>query len=398
MPGFEVLGQEERREILEVLDKGVLFRYEFGPERGEQWKVRQFEEALAAYTGAGQALAVSSGTAALKVALAGLGLGPGDEVICPGFTFVATWESVLEMGAEPVFAEVDETLGLDPKRLEEKITDRTRAIALVHMCGGQADVEAVAKLAKKHNLLLLEDTAQSMGGRIRGRHLGTWGDCAILSFDAVKTLTCGEGGAIITSDPERWRTMSEYHDHGHDHRPVGRGNEGRRFIGANYRMNELQGALGLAQLRKLDQMLEAQRGHKARLKAALAKVPGVSFRRLLDEAGDTATFITWFHDSAEAADRFNAGLKEAGCPAIPWYHNTWHYYRRWEHLHQGKTCRRSGWPFVRPDGRRLEYRPEALPASDALMARVLSWQIMVKMSDERLAQIEAAVAQAAKKL
>ncbi len=398
MPGFEVLGAEERKEIEEVLNKGVLFRYEFGEQRGEQWKVRQFETALAEYTGAGHALAVASGTAALKVALAALGLGPGDEVICPGFTFVATWEAIFDVGAEPVFAEVDDTLCLDPNRLEDKITDRTKAIVVVHMCGGMADIEAVAGVAEKHGLILIEDTAQALGGRINGRHLGTWGACGCLSFDAVKTITCGEGGGIITNDAELWRTMSEFHDHGHDHRPVGRGNEGRRFIGLNYRMNELQGALGLAQLGKLDDMIARMRAHKARLTEALAKVPGVTFRRYPDPAGDTATFVSWFHATAEEADRFNAALSEASCGAISWYHNTWHYYRRWEHLHGAKTCRASGWPFVREDGRRLSFPPDALPASDAVMSRLLSWQIMVNMTDERLAELEAAIDKAAQAL
>lgn len=398
MPGFEVLGEEERREIRDVLDKGVLFRYEFGPQRGSQWKVREFESALAKYTGAPHALAVSSGTAALKVAFAGLGLGPGDEIICPGFTFVATWEAIFDAGAEPVFAEVDETLGLDPARLEEKITDRSRAVVVVHMCGGQADIEVIANLAARRSLILIEDTAQSMGARINGRHLGTWGQCGCFSFDAVKTLTCGEGGAIITQDAELAKTVCEFHDHGHDHAPVGRSNEGRRFAGLNYRMNELEGGLGLAQLKKLDQMLDAQRENKARLKAALARTPGVSFRRLVDEAGDSATFLTWFHQSRGQAERFNAALNQAGCGAVAWFANAWHYYRNWEHLHQAKTCRHSGWPFLREDGRRLSYPPHALPASDALLARCLSWPIMVEMSEERLSQMEEAASQAARAL
>ena len=389
------MGQEERREIEDVLERGVLFRYEFGDQREDQWKVRQFEQALCRYTGAAHALAVSSGTAALKVALVGLGLGPGDEVICPGFTFVATWESIFDAGAEPVFAEVDETLGLDPARLEEKITDRTRAIIAVHMCGGQADIEAIATLAARRNLILIEDTAQSLGARIGGRHLGTWGQCGCLSFDAVKTLTCGEGGAIITKDAELAKTFSEFHDHGHDHAPVGRGNEGRRFAGLNYRMNELQGALGLAQLGKLERMLQAQRENKARLKAALAKTPGLTFRRLVDETGDSATFLTWFLQSAGQAERFNEALNQAGCGAVAWFKNTWHCYRNWEHLHQAKTCRRSGWPFVREDGRRLVYPIGALPASDAVLSRCLSWPIMIEMSEERLSQMEEAISRAA---
>ncbi len=396
MPGFERLGQEERREISEVLDKNILFRYEFGPQRGEQWKVRQFEEQLASYVGVPHALAVSSGTAALKVAMAGLGIGPGDEVIVPGFTFVATWEAVLEAGAEPVFAEIDDSLCLDPQLIESKITPRTRAVCVVHMCGGQADIEAVAAVARKHNLLLIEDTCQAMGARIGGRHLGTWGDVATLSFDAVKTVTTGEGGAVLCRDATLNQTLIEYHDHGHDHRPVGRGNEGHPIIGFNYRMGELQGALGLVQLRRLDEMLATQRRHKARLRQILSRVPGLTFRRYMDEAGDSATFVSWFHRDAAETERFNQALTQAGCGAVYWFKHVWHYYRCWEHLHQAKTTRKSGWPFVREDGRRLVFKEDALPVSDAIMARHLCWQVMLNMTEERFGQIEAAVEKAAR--
>ena len=145
MPGFEVFGEEEKKEVLDIFDTGVLFRYEFGPQRKGVYKVREFEEAFAALTGAEGALAVSSGTAAVKVALAALGVGPGDEVIVPGFTFVATWEAVLDIGAVPVLAEVDSTLNLDPKLIPSKITPRTKAIIVVHMLGSMADIEGVLK-------------------------------------------------------------------------------------------------------------------------------------------------------------------------------------------------------------------------------------------------------------
>lgn len=398
MPGFEVLGAEERKQIEEVMDKWILFRYEFGPQRGDQWKVKQFEAEMAKYTGATAALGVTSGTAALKVAMAGLGLGGGDEIICPSFTFVATWESVFDAGCIPVFADVDETLCLDPTKIEERITDKTKAICCVHMCGGQADIEAIKAVAEKHNLILIEDTAQAFGARINGRHLGTWGACGCLSLDAVKTVTTGEGGAVITSDPDLAVNFSEYHDHGHDHAPVGRGNESRRFIGLNFRMNEFQGALGLAQIAKLDDMVATMQSHKNRLKAALAKVPGVTFRKLMDEKGDSATFLSWFHETEDQADKFNAALAEEGCGAVAWYKNTWHYYRHWEHLLGGKTLAKSGWPFVREDGRKLVYSIDAVPASDAIMSRLLSWQIMLGFDDERLSQMEAAVAKAAKVL
>ncbi|MDH3330351.1 MAG: DegT/DnrJ/EryC1/StrS family aminotransferase, partial [Desulfobulbaceae bacterium] len=318
MPGFEVFGEEEKREALEVFDTGVLFRYEFGAQRGDIWKVKQFEEAFARYTGAGYAQAVTSGTAALKVALAALGVGPGDEVITQGFTFVATWEAIFDVGAIPVFAEVDETLNMDPADIEKKITDKTAAIIPVHMLGSQARILEIMAIADKHNIPVIEDTAQAAGARLQGKHLGTFGACGTFSFDAVKTMTTGEGGMIITGDEEIWRSMSEYHDHGHDHvvNPGGRGGEGRRFIGFNYRMMELQGAIGLAQLAKLDDMIIAQKKNKALLKEAAAAIPGVTFREVLDEQGDSATFLAFMLTDREHAARINQVLRDNGAGAI----------------------------------------------------------------------------------
>ena len=171
MPGFEVLGAEEEKEVLDVLSRKILFRYEFDGERQGIYKVEEFERAFASYCGGRRALAVSSGTAALKVALAALGVSPGDEVITQGFTFVATWEAILDMGAIPVFAEIDETFCLDPADIRKKVTPRTKAVVPVHMCGGQARIGEIVDEAGRLELPVIEDTAQSCGGRIRGRHL-----------------------------------------------------------------------------------------------------------------------------------------------------------------------------------------------------------------------------------
>ncbi|BEQ14320.1 DegT/DnrJ/EryC1/StrS family aminotransferase [Desulfoferula mesophila] len=383
MPGFEWLGKEETKAVNEVMQRGVLFRYEFADQRQGVYMVRRFEEEFAAYTGASHALAVTSGSAALKVALAAMGVGYGDEVITQGFTFVATWEAILDCGAKPVFCEVDESLCLDPEDLKKKITDKTRCIVPVHMMGAQARINEIMDIAKQAGIPVLEDTAQAAGCTLKGKHVGTFGAMGTFSFDSVKTLTCGEGGMVISNDPELYQNASEYHDHGHDHKPVGRGNEGRRFMGMNFRMMELQGALGVTQLAKLDKMVATQRANKAALKEALARVPGVSFRYLPDEAGDSATFLAWFHETPEAATRFAGLLAEEGVPAIPWGKNTWHAYPHWEHLHAGASLAKSGWPFDRPEGR-AEYDADALPQTDAILSRCLSWQIMLGWDEARL--------------
>ena len=398
MPGFEVFGEKEKQEIMEVLETGVLFRYEFGEQRKGVYKVRTFEENFARYNGAGFAQAVTSGTVALKVALAVLGVGPGDEVITQGFTFVATWEAIFDVGAIPVFTEVDTTLNMDPADLERKITEKTKAIIPVHMLGSGARIDEIMAIADKHNVPVIEDTAQAAGGMWRGKHLGTFGKCGTFSFDAVKTMTTGEGGMVITDDEKIWRNMSEYHDHGHDHVPNsgGRGGEGRSFIGFNYRMMELQGAIGIAQLTQLGDMIAAQKKNKAAMRDSVSKLPGVTFRTQVDEEGDSATFLAFFLSNHEKAQAVNRVLQDNGAGAISFADNTWHYYPKWEHIINGSTVTNSGWPFKDQDGRRrVIYDPENLPGSAEIMNRLLVYQVPIKLSEERLQEIDAAMEKAA---
>lgn len=400
MPGHEIIGDEERQEVLDVLSRNVLFRYEFDAQRKGVYKVEAFERAFAEYCGVRHALAVSSGTAALRVALAALGIGPGDEVITQGFTFVATWEAVLDAGAVPVFAEIDESLCLDPEDLESRITPRTRAVIPVHMCGAQARIQNIVAAAAKQDLPVIEDTAQSCGGRIHGKALGSFGAMGTFSFDSVKTLTTGEGGMMITNDTDLYTRASEYHDHGHDHDPsVGRGLEKRNFVGFNYRMMELQGALGLAQLRKLEPVILArQRQNKQVLQEALAGIDGITFRDLPDPEGDSATFLIFFLPSEDKARAFNQVLADEGAGAVYWYDNTWHYYDQWEHLLKGRTAVRSGWPFHDASGEtRCDYTPHALPRTAALLSRALTFPIQIHM-DEQIPVILKAIDKAARKV
>jgi 8-amino-3,8-dideoxy-alpha-D-manno-octulosonate transaminase len=399
MPGFEVFGEEEKQQVLEVLETGVLFRYEFAEKRKGVYKVAEFEKQFAEYCGAKYAQAVSSGTAALRVAMAALGISPGDEVITQGFTFVATWEAILEAGAIPVFAEVDESLTMDLQDLEKKITSRTKAIIPVHMLGAPARIDEIIAIADKHGIPVIEDTAQACGGRFEGRRLGTFGTMGIFSFDPVKTITTGEGGMIITDDRALYQNSAEYHDHGHDHNPeLDRGLESRRFIGMNYRMTELQGAIGLAQLGKLDAVISEQKRHKAAIKAALDEVEGVSFRDIPDPEGDTATFLGFFLPDGDAARRFNGVLADEKAGAIYFKGNTWHFYPKWEHLLKGLTLCRTGWPFKRSGGKDLSYAPDSLPKSEAVFDRLLVYPIPVKMADDRLETIIAAIRKAASAL
>lgn len=400
MPGHEIIGDDEQKEILEVLSRKVLFRYEFHAQRQGVYKVEEFEREFAKYTGVSHALAVSSGTAALKVALAALGIGPGDEVITQGFTFVATWEAILDAGAVPVFAEIDDTLCMDPSDLEAKITPRTKAVIPVHMCGGQARIQEIAAVARGRGIPVLEDTAQSCGARIQGKALGSFGSLGTFSFDSVKTMTTGEGGMVITDDHELYTRASEYHDHGHDHDPdLPRGLEKRRFIGFNYRMMELQGALGLAQLRKLDPViLKRQRENKRVIKNALAGHDALTFRSLPDPEGDSATFIVFFLPTMEQAREFNRVLAREGAGAVYWYENLWHYYEEWEHLLEGKTPIVNQWPFKTAEGvPRCTFKAGRLPGTTELLSRALTFPIHIYM-DEQIPVILAAIEKAAKEV
>jgi len=381
MPGYEVIGQEEKEEILDALSRNIFHRYDFDEQRKGIYKVYQFEDEFSQYCGVNHALAVSSGTAALKVALAALGIGPGDEVVTQGFTFVATWESILDTGAIPVFAEIDDTLCLDPDDIANKITANTKAIMPVHMCGSQARIEEIVSIADSFGIPVIEDACQSCGGRYKGKALGSFGKAGTFSFDPVKTITTGEGGMIITDDEGLYIRASEYHDHGHDHNPdVGRGLEKRNFIGFNYRMMELQGALGLAQLRKLDKILTCQRENKARIKEALSKIDQISFRNIPDPAGDTATFVIFFLPTADKAKAFNKVMTEQGFGTTYWYENDWHYYERWEHLLEGKSLIGSGYPFKTSSGEiRCSYDKSSLPRTAELLSRALTIPININM-------------------
>ena len=301
MPGFEIFGDEERKQVNDVLETGVLFRYGFDGARKGHWKAKTFETELARRLGVDYAHLCSSGTAALSTAMAACGVGAGDEVMVPPFTFVATVEAVLMAGAVPVFADIDETLCLSPEGLEAALTPAVKAVVPVHMCGAMARIDEIKAICDKKGLVLLEDACQSVGASYRGKALGSFGRAGCFSFDPVKTITCGEGGAIVTSDKDVYIAADAYADHGHDHIGGDRGAEDHLIIGSNYRISELNAAVGLAQLRKLDWIIDTQRRNKTAIKDALSALPGIAFRQLPDPEGDSATFLTFFMPDLQRA-------------------------------------------------------------------------------------------------
>ena len=259
MAGYEVIGQEELSEIKEVFESGgVLYRRGFDEKRNGCFKVAEFEKKFAEYTQAGHSLAVSSCTAGLRVALASLGIGPGDEVVTQSFTFVATVEAIVEAGATPVCVDIDNTLNMSPMALEQAINQSTKAVIVVHMLGVPARLEEISKICEKHGVYLIEDAAWGCGARLMNRSLGTWGDIGVFSFDYAKTITTGEGGMMVFKDSNTFDRAAAWHDHGHENNPMlPRYEDSRSSSGFNYRMMELQGAHS-AQLRKLPEIIKCQ--------------------------------------------------------------------------------------------------------------------------------------------
>jgi len=333
MPGFELFGELEKKEVQKVLDTGVLMRYGFDGMRNEQWKALELEKALAERMQVQHAQLVSSGTAALTVALAAAGVGAGDEVIMPVFTFVASFESIIAIGAVPILVDIDDTLTLDPDAVEKAITSKTKVVMPVHMCGSMADLNGLKAICDKHGLLLLEDACQAIGGTYEGKPLGSYGDLGCFSFDYVKTITCGEGGAVITNNKKYKINADHYSDHGHDHVGKDRGAESHPFLGYNYRISELNAAVGVAQLERLDEFLAIQKRNYSILREALETIPEVVFRKVPEGGEENYSFLSFFLPNEKIAQKVHQALGNGGVAAcFYWYNNNWHYYKKWEHL------------------------------------------------------------------
>jgi 8-amino-3,8-dideoxy-alpha-D-manno-octulosonate transaminase len=384
MPGMELFGEEERKEVMDVLETGILFRYNFdGPRKGI-WKARTFEEEFARYHGVKHCHMCANGTAADIISLASVGVGAGDEVIVPPFSFIAPIEAVLTVGAVPVFAEIDETLCLSPDGIEAAATPRTKAVLLVHLFGSMARVDEIVRVCRKHGLVLVEDAAPALGASVGGRLAGTFGKVGCFSFDFFKVITAGEGGAVITNDREVYETAHMYGDHGHDHIGDSRGAEKHPILGLNFRVSELHAAVGLAQLRKLDAILARQRHFQARLREALSGFPQITFREVPDPAGDSATTLGFLLPDAAAAARVHEELGKAGVGTVYWCRNNFHYLRNWEHLKGLKSAYRLPIRLLEnvPD-----YSGVRLPRTEDIMSRMQMIEIRLSWTEEQVDQI-----------
>jgi len=278
---------------------------------------------------------------------------------------------------------VDETLTLNPAAVRKAITPKTKCVLPVHMCGSMADMDALVAICKENDLLLLEDACQSIGATYKGKHLGAIGDAGTFSFDFVKTITCGEGGAVLTDKKDVYIKCDGYSDHGHDHKGTDRGAETHPFIGYNFRISELHAAVGLAQIKRLNEFLEIQKRNHSQLKNILSQVPEISFRKIPDPAGDSCTFLSWFLPTEEITRTVVSEFKTQGI--LPgnfyWYDNNWHYIRRWDHLKNAAALN-----HLHPDLKEkiIQYATKDFSASDAVMSRCISTAISLLWDEEQL--------------
>ena len=366
-PGSYVFGEEEKKELMDVINAGSLFRYGTPGVDGFQAKVATFEKEAAELLGHKHVVATSSGTGSLLCCLAALGIGMGDEVIVPGYTFIASISTIALMNATPVLAEIDDSLTIDPTKIEKLITPKTKAIVPVHMLGNPCKMDAIMEIAKKHNLYVIEDCCQAVGASYKGKRVGTIGTMGAYSLNVFKTITAGDGGFVGCSDDTLYERAFGFHDQGHKPSRMGVEVGNRSMIGMNMRMNELSGAVSLAQLRKLDKILTTLRTKKKMLKDQLQGLPGVGFRTINDE-GECGTLLTLLFDTQELAAKF---CEKAGTAPIA--NSGWHVYNNMEQI-LGKKAWTENHPFPQCGA---NYSKHMLPATDDILLRAVNISVGV---------------------
>jgi dTDP-4-amino-4,6-dideoxygalactose transaminase len=375
-PGSYLIGDEEKKALLEVIDAGYLFRYGDKKDPNFLAKVWHLEREVAKKFNIPHTVAVNSGTSALWIALGALGIGPGDEVIVPGYTFIASITSIIFARAIPVLAEIDESLTLDPEDVRKKITPRTKAIMLVHMLGNPGHIDEIKDIAKKNDIFLIEDCAQAFGARYRGSYVGSYGDLGTFSFNVYKTITAGDGGMIATKDKKLYERAFAIHDQGH--LPLRQGVEqgARTVIGLDFRMTEIAAAVLLAQLHKIDMIKEKLKKKKKRFKEGIKDLNGLEFRDLPDPEGELGTLITVFLPDEKSARKVG-DLLGGGVVAD----SGWHVYNNMEHVLERKTVDGINCPFTCPyyrqKGGKMDYTKGMLPQTDALLSRAINISIGV---------------------
>ncbi len=364
-PGAYYFGEEERKEVMDVLSSGHLSRYGDPDDPGFKKKVYTFEQEFAKYCDSRYAVATNSGTASLLISLLALGIGTGDEVLVPGYTYVASISSIIHARATPVLIEIDESLTIDPEDIERKITKKTKAILVVHMLGNPAAMNAISAVTKKHGLHIIEDGCQAAGASYNNKKIGSFGSTGAFSLNRYKNLAAGDGGVIVTKDEELYKRLFAIHDQGHTPNRIGKNATGS-LIGLNFKMNELTGAVALAQLRKLDTMLNILREKKLKLKSLIGEIPGAKYRVINDSDGECATLLTIIFDDRERAEEVaeNIGTKTL-------INSGWHVYRNMSQIIEHKT------PTENWSEASRYVKPGDLPKTDDILSRTINISIGV---------------------
>lgn len=377
----------EKRELLEVLESRSPFRW-----RGPDSKALQFEKAYAGHLGVKHALGVTSGTTALFTAMAALEIGPGDEVILPAWTWYADYDTVVLSGALPVFVEIDESLSMDPNDIEAKITPRTKAIVPSNLQGGVADMDAIMAIARKHKLRVLEDFSQCVGGRYHGKFLGTIGDIGINSFQLSKTITAGEGGAVVTGDPTLFERAIRFHDVSAIRSPYQEQFKGgvlAGFAACNFRMNEFTGAVLKAQVQKLETICSRLRANARKVREGIADLPGLRMRKMPDPEGDLGATVFLDHGTRERRDKFVRALRAEGIAAsgpggsviLPT-----------DPRIEKKATVHPDWPsFNTPQGKAIRYGAECCPRTIDIIGRMGGVILDPSFTDDDLKDIVQAI-------
>ncbi|MBI4803684.1 MAG: DegT/DnrJ/EryC1/StrS family aminotransferase [Desulfovibrio sp.] len=379
LPGSHYIGQEELDMLRQVVESRSPFRY-YGPDLRHM--VDHLEDAFRSRYGRAHALGVNSGTAALHIALAAIGVGPGDEVLVPGYMWVSCLSAVVRLGAIPRLVDIDDTFCMCPDDLKKKIGPRSKAIMCVHMSGAPGHIDQISEIARGAGIALLEDCAQANGSSLKGKRVGTFGDIAIMSFQLNKNMTAGEGGMIVCDDEGLYNRAFAVHDLGYARDASGRldvKNEACQLWGIGSRMSEITGAFALAQEKKLDRITGAMRSAKWKIRRALEGTPGLAFRRILDPEGDSGPFLITMHPSAEYCQRFSTVLKAEGIKGQPgglaflpmeeWGLH-WHFNN--QSLVRKTSLQAGGFPWSHPANAfaaEYSYGRGTLPRCDDLCAR-----------------------------
>lgn len=400
LSGAHWIGEEERQLVNQVIDARSPFRF-YGLDA--QGMVDRLESEWCSTFGHRHALAVNSGSAALHIALAAFGVGPGDEVMVPGYMWVACISAIVRMGAIPRLVDIDNTFCMDPVDLERKIGPRTRAVLFVNISGAMGRNDLIAAICKKHDLKMLEDAAQAISASLDGRPSGSFGDIGIFSFQLNKNMTSGEGGMMVMEDENLYKRCAALHDLGYARNDKGRldpADERFQFWGMGNRMSELTGAMALGQLRKVRKITARMRDAKWKIREAIKNVPGITLRDVPDPSGDTGPFLITVYQSAQACQQFTAAMQAEGIrgPAgslscITMRDWGMHWYFNIPSLVKRRSNSRDGFPWTHPANAfasAYDYNFGALPVCDAMSERAALLTIASVLTDQDIDDIIAA--------